>query len=201
MEKIKNLTSQTLSLVYFGIELQADESREISSFSNRSKIQNYAEYLNDLVYQDKIIVVGVDGNEFSKVESIQYFSNAYNKVLIENVSEVQDEGKFYYVEDYFYLYRNAVSTKTFKGKVQSMSIVAHRNDISVKITTGDGLVLPEKYIYKRQAIDLEFKGKLKDPIIELKAEKGNNNLTEIYIDGYSILSVQELQTFIDNWRE
>ncbi len=76
MEKIKNLTSSDLNLQSLGIILNPNEVRDIAEFATRNILQNNASFLNDLVYTDKISILSADHESFSKVEAVQYISNA-----------------------------------------------------------------------------------------------------------------------------
>ena len=89
MEKIKNLTNLDLNLQSLGIVLLPNQIREIDEFANRIILQNNASYLNDLIYTNKIAILDSDNNTFSKVEAIQFISNAYSKVLISNTNELK----------------------------------------------------------------------------------------------------------------
>ena len=198
MEKIKNLTNTELNLQSLGVILSPNQIREIDEFATRVILQNNASYLNDLVYTGKITIIDADNNEFSKVEAVQFISNAYSKVIISNTSELKNNGKYYFLKDKFDI-KNEIIEKSFKGCVDSIYIIPEINSCEITITTGEGLVLQTDEIMKRQTFELETNGKLYNPIIKIYS-KYNNNI-DIFIDGTSDEETSILQTFINNWRE
>ena len=197
MEYIKNLTNEPLQLLPVGVILGPLEHRDISEFSNRSKLQDYASYLNDLVYQDKIIILNADLSEFSKVESVQYFSNSYNKVVVE-LDNTGNADKWYFVKDEFMFKKNTTVVKRFLGNVESLYIYTSSADIEVLVKL-NGLTMPLEELSKRQTFELELKGKAENLEIEVTGQ--GSTTVDMYIDGYTIAGIEEVQEFIDNWRE
>lgn len=198
MEKIKNLTSSDLNLQSLGIILNPNEIRDIAEFATRNILQNNASFLNDLVYTDKIAILSADHESFSKVEAIQYISNAYSKVIISNTADLTSKGKYYFLKDSFNI-KNQYIIKTFKGYVDSIYIIPDTNVCEITITTGDGLVLPTDEIIKRQTFELETGGKLYNPSVKIYSNY--TNTINIFMDGTSDEETDVLQDFIDNWRE
>lgn len=198
MEKIKNLMNEELNLQSLGVILLPNQIREIAEFSTRATLQNNASYLNDLVYSNKISIIDADNNEFSKVEAIQFISNAYSKVVVSNTSELKNNGKYYFLKDKFDL-KDEIIEKSFNGHVDSIYIIPELNSCEITIITGEGLILQTDEVMKRQTFELETNGKLYNPVIRIYSKY--NNSIDIFIDGTSEEETSILQTFIDNWRE
>jgi hypothetical protein len=197
MEYIKNKTAADLELLGLGITLSADEDRDIAEFANRGVLQDNASYLNELVYNDKIRILDADRNELSKVECVQYISNAYSKVVVE-LDKTSENDKWYFVKDEFRVKKNEVVKKSFLGNVESLYVYTSSANIDALVKL-NGLVMPVEELVKRQTFELELKGKAKDLELEITG-RGTTNV-DVYIDGYTTASVVEVQEFIDNWRE
>lgn len=199
MYYIKNLTSGILPLPDFGIELNPGEIRDLFSFTNRSKLQDCSSVINDLIYQDKIILTDADFNHLSKVDCIQITSNAYTKVIITEDNS-KNNSKYYFVTDEFRIdSKKPTVIKQFMGSVETLRIVPS-NPVTVTITTGDGIILPSDSLIKRQTLEYDFNSKIKDISIKFERSYSTSDI-EIFIDGTSTKTVQEIQNFIDNWRE
>jgi hypothetical protein len=197
MEYIKNMTIVDLELLGLGITLGAGEYRDIAEFANRGVLQDNASYLNELVYNNKIILLDADKNEMSKVESVQYISSAYSKVVVE-LDKTSENDKWYFVKDEFRVKKNEVVRKSFLGNVESLYVYTSSSNIEVLVKL-NGLVMPVEELVKRQTFELELKGKAKYLELEITGQ-GTTNV-DVYIDGYTTASVEEVQEFIDNWRE
>jgi hypothetical protein len=197
MEYIKNTTTADLELLGLGITLSAGEDRDIAEFANRGVLQDNASYLNELVYNDKIRILDADRNELSKVESVQYISNAYSKVVVE-LDKTSENDKWYFVKDEFRVKKNEVVRKSFIGNVESLYVYTSSSNIDALVKL-NGLVMPVEELVKRQTFELELKGKAKGLELEITG-RGTTNV-DVYIDGYTTASVEEVQEFIDNWRE
>jgi hypothetical protein len=197
MEYIKNITAADLELLGLGITLSADEDRNAAEFANRGVLQDNASYLNELVYNDKIRILDADRNELSKVECVQYISNAYSKVVVE-LDKTSENDKWYFVKDEFRVKKNEVVKKSFLGNVESLYVYTSSANIDALVKL-NGLVMPVEELVKRQTFELELKGKAKDLELEITG-RGTTNV-DVYIDGYTTASVVEVQEFIDNWRE
>lgn len=197
MEYIKNISENKIELLSLGVELEVGAEREVSEFANRSVLQNNASYLCDLVYNDKIVILDADRNQFSKVEAVQYISNAYTKVIVDSDNHDAND-KWYFVRDEFILKKKVVLTKTFLGNVESLYMYSSSSEVTVGMKL-NGLVMPVETLDKRQRVDMELKGKANE--LELTFESNGTTTLELYIDGYSVEDTDVVQTFIDNWRE
>lgn len=196
MEYVKNKTLENLTLDPLGIILGPEEIRDITEFADRTRLQLNATYLNDLIYLDKIIILDADYKEFSKVLSVQYISNGFSKVIID-VEKQASYNNYYFLKDFINLNKNESTEINFKGRVKSVFITSTTNDIDVQMVTGDRLRLPLDNLVKRQTLEFEFNGDVKDPTIEITSGTGHT-VVEYFIEGYSVTDSPKLiQKFID----
>jgi hypothetical protein len=197
MEYIKNITNNNLPLVPLGIILAPGELREMSEFASRSKLQDYASYFNDKVYLGEIIIVDAAMNQYSKVESVQYFSNAFSKVTIDyNASKSYNN--YYFLKDTISLKKNEYIDKFFKGRLKSLSILSKNSTVDIMITTGEGVELPADNLIKRQELSFDFDGDLQNAKLRIQAE--GHTEVDIFMEGWNNeFSPEELQHFVHSW--
>lgn len=197
MEYIKNKTSEVVTISSLGVELHPNEERLISEFANRSKLQDYASSLIDLIYSDKVIITDADRFEFTKVESVQYISSAYLKVKVDYEAS-KERNNYYFLKDTFNLKKNETIEKLFRGRVKFLRVISSNSTIDIQITTGDGLVLPADDVIKREELAFNFDGDMKDPILKITAEGVTD--VDIFMEGFNNdMEPKDLQTFIDTW--
>lgn len=200
---IKNKTNDTLNVPSLGIILVVGEIRDISEFSTRNDLELQASRVIEHINAGEIIFADADLNELTKVESMQYTMNVYNKVSFSTTAPlmtttVQAEQRFYYVQDKnLRLNKGKVYTKTFLGDLHSLNIFTSRTDIKIRISM-NGLHFPEEHIYKNQSFNFRFDGLATDVSIELETGKYSKDIS-IYMDGKSSSDIVDLQTFINNW--
>ena len=198
MYYMKNITLSELNISPLGIVLQSGAFRDTSEFATRTKMQEVASYLNDLVYTDKIILLNADMKEYSKVECVQIISNGYEVIVVNNIAVTPPEGKYYFVKGICKVNKaHSSCIREFKGNCQTLFIISS-GKVNIKLSSGAGLILSDETLEKRQTLELDFGGRMKDLVIQIDKLKSTVEV-EVFIDGYSYEDIPTIQTFIDNW--
>ena len=202
MYYFKNISLDVVDLGGTGADVEPGASRAFNDVGQRDDIADQSGDINKLIYAG-LIVIMEDDRELSKDEGTQVVSNNYNKVVIGNPEVINNSVKslYYFVRDRLTIRRGYRVIKHFKGRVESMYIIPSNSNLDVSILTGDGLLLPTENLVKRQTLELDFKGKVRDIEVSIEADTSSATV-EIFMDGYATVEeVKELQDFIDTWNE
>jgi hypothetical protein len=192
MYNFKNLTTKPLSLDTLGIILQPLESRDFLSVANRGVISMNGEIFTSLIYSDSIIVTDVDGNYFSKEESVLIIVDAYNKVEIinseleVNIGDITIEynkgsNEYYYFGKQFALKPSEKYVFHFKGHLKSCKFEIHGGNILINIANMGQISLEDDEVF-------DFDYQLKDPLIEITSTKLST--FQIFVEGIYIDAIK-----------
>ena len=190
---IKNIYDEKITICGIGIDV--DKSRPLDDFGTvTNRRNNINEFMSGLI--NKVIVLCYSNG-------IKITNNAIVIDILLGIgthSNIDQDDQYYFVKDKFKLSsRNKTVTKAFLGNVDSLYILPSA-DIYVQISSGQGLNLIKEKVKRHQTIEYDFGGKMKNMIVTVTRDRSSTDV-EIYIDGYSNKTTEELQNFIDGWVE
>jgi hypothetical protein len=194
---VKNKSNEIVNVL--GVELNSGEEVIASDIGSVNQFKLGMDEILELVSSSKIAVCYTDGTEITSLSRIvEVLSNGVVEVVVNNSSE--EEGKYYFLKDMIKVTKDAKVYKTFKGMVDSLYLTPTNDKLNVMIMTGDGLELPVDSLSKRQTLEFEFAGKIKDPKIEFSSDNGTVEV-EVFMEGRAKDTAKNLQQFINTWYE
>ena len=192
----KNITQA--NVLVLGITLEPSEMLPVSEFGNSDKIIQYYDEIIELINSNNITLCYIDGvAETNTAKISRMLSGNITNVTIDYEAS-NKENNYYFLKDKFDLKKDETIEKLFRGRVKYLKITPDKSTINIKIITGDGLTLPADNIIKREELEFNFDGDIKDLILSITAE--GRTEVEIFMEGFNNdMEPKDLQTFIDTW--
>lgn len=198
---IKNLTNSTIVINSLKIGIHQDETRKVIADFENEYVDTKAE-LDLLVDDNKIEIIDEIGKQIKTSDLFQESLEEKNKEIKANEikTEETESERFYYLEDFFCIEKGAYVSKTFKGNVDTVRINVKNANVKYRFKS-QGVAMPWQLLKMDKENILNFEYRLKDPILEILADKADAALN-VYIDGFVTgISSNDLQHFIDTWYE
>lgn len=203
MYYIKNISVESVTLGGLGVVIAPGETRSYNDIGTIETISQFQSTLNDLVLQEKIVILNDALEEFTTAESSEIINNASSVSSLDELISINPSlaENYYFLKDSFKLGKYEIITKRFRGRVNSLHLTPLTNKCQVTIISGEGIVMPIDELVKRQTLEFNFDGKIED--IEIVIESLNYSVEiDVFIEGHSRLDkLDTLQDFIDTWYE